>query len=104
MIEKDGIPTSRCETGDRYDCLCSAGIKPEGQMTALFNTAAAAVVEYDKSLAEYKKGKTGTLYWRTRPSLDNDGPNRWTIYSRLVISDKPEIADQLDDGSFIWRE
>lgn len=41
---------------------------------------------------EYADGRCGTLYWRVHPRLEwNEAHNRCRIYSRLLISDKPQI-------------
>lgn len=101
-MEKDGIPTIRCETGDPYVCICSGGLKLEGERIVRFPTFTEATDSWLNALEEYKRGKTGILYWRTRPEHDQNAEG-WAIYSRLVISDKPEIAVEIS-GEYYWNQ
>lgn len=111
LPERDGRPCSFCQTGEPYDILCSEGVKREGVPAIRFPTPAAAWSAYHEAFRRYVAGKKGTLYWRHRPVLESAynytayGFDQWGspkveqyvtapghfVYSRLVVSDKPEI-------------
>lgn len=84
-------------TGEPYEALVLGGVKLEGENTlCVARTAEVAIRVFKWTLQEYAKGKwNGTLYWRARPDLDSTvmWPNgtTWSVYSRLIISDKPVI-------------
>lgn len=117
LVEKDGLPTSVCQTGDAYESLTSSGVKPEGKpFSKYYSTPQEAWGAYAAQLARYKQGRSGTLYWRKRPCCDDvgyvwtyisTGKDTWdvvakrlpglqfVVYSRLVISDGPEVYPDL---------
>jgi len=91
-----------CPTGERYQTVCSGGVKVEGTSAQLFATQEKAISAYrstiEKLIVDCRgKGCNGlTVYWRRMPELlfvgDPDGPGGgWVIYSRLRISNKPRI-------------
>jgi len=61
------------------------------------STALEAVSAWLKGVQEYKDGKPdgSILYWRIEPEIDcfvdfREGKYIWKVYSRLLLSDKPE--------------
>ena len=78
-------------TGEPYVVLVVGGIKPEGDDYTLVATDPGAALEFFKqAFDEYSKDKTGTLYWRRKPTvfLVEDG---WQISARLLISAAPQV-------------
>jgi hypothetical protein len=111
-----------CPTGERYIVITLDGAKPEGEMSQVFATSERAALSLlFLRLKEYGEGKSGTVYWRTRPEVDCstaylpdvcsepvfDNQNRpnftlrprnlWQGYARILISDKPVLADHGSD-------
>jgi len=99
----DGFPTTRSQTGEPYEVIYSGTLSPtkEGQPDefGLYATEALAARWWLESIRLYAANKTGTVYWRMRPSLEDfpvgdkiPGLPRvkcFRVYSRLLISDKP---------------
>lgn len=95
----DGHPTTMSQTGDEYVTICSSGLKQavggcDGGVTDEF----AHISEEDaiqawliSVQAYYAADKRGTIYWRIRPEVGNK-KSLWSVYSRFVISGKPEIS------------
>lgn len=78
--------TAKCATGEYFVSLTAGGIKPEGyDFPAWFDSQLDAVLAYFNSVREFAKDKTGSLYWRERPSVAHEN-GKWQIYSRLVIA------------------
>lgn len=101
-------------TGEEYIELCSAGYKNEGDsIPAWFSTPDMAIEFWKRAVIEYAAsvdGEAKTLYWRVPPELGEwagisldaaditepsirDACTRklYTVYSRLLISSKPQI-------------
>lgn len=95
-------------TGDPYIALCSGGVKEEGKtFPCLCQTSDDAIRLWRLVFREYAEGKTGVVYWREFPQVDavdfsfyydklTEKEKRtwadlpaWSVYARLVISDKP---------------
>ena len=77
-------------TGERYWTVCS-GIfnKKEGDLANIYAKREDAINEYYKTIQSIKN-VTGTLYWRKLP-IANNILERWYVYSRFLITDKPII-------------
>lgn len=120
---KNGDPSYKCQTGEPYVSMCSGGIRPEGERwPALYPTAEAAVKAWVQSVQDYCKGRPGAFYWREYPSMihaemvdvthlfHSDWPRDernlplgcvldvYSVYSRFVISDGPEISPSNNVG------
>lgn len=54
---------------------------------AWYPTRDAVIQAATKAFDEYAEGKTGKVYWRVRPEIEQ-GKRGWRFYMRLVISDK----------------
>lgn len=96
-----GFPSARCPTDDLYVVLgtfraTGAGILPEGMERIGFTTPKEALSEAKKAFDFYADGKTGTLYWRMQPRIDEfRGLHR--VYLRLVITDNPVLWASLKE-------
>ncbi len=91
---KVGQPTSVCETGEEYQIVASDGIIDEGSARNIYPSAEAAIAAYEASFNEYAAGKSGKLYWRTKPEMMTFPVGGFSVYSRLLIS----ATDELPDG------
>lgn len=78
-------------TGETYVALINPGMLP----------ANSEQEAYDLALAEFRQyaaGKSGTLYWRVCPEIEQHVGIGWKFYMRLLISDKPaRVASESDD-------
>lgn len=76
-------------TGEEYIEVVAGQIgRAEGQSIPAWPTAAEAVKAFEQSLAHFN-GATGILYWRKRPEIERH-EGQWKVYSRFLISDKPD--------------
>ena len=86
-------------TGEPYVVIVSGGIKEEGcPVVCLCSSEAHAIRLWRDAVNEYAKEKSGVLYWRTPPQLERRKIARdffYVVYSRLLISDKPQIQPQV---------
>lgn len=92
-------------TGEPYTVVVSGGDCADGEhRPILCATPEIAVRFWLRAAHDHAEGKTGTLYWRVRPVLESatvsqgaDAPRTvYSVYSRLLISDRPELtAEQL---------
>jgi hypothetical protein len=105
---------SQAATGEEYVVIVSGGMKDEGERCPCFcRSEADAVRLWRDAINAYANGKSGTLYWRAAPEMhstvmrvdnyDELSPDIqqwfgketfWVVYSRLLISDKPQIQPQ----------
>ena len=86
-------------TGEPYVVIVSGGVKEEGcPVVCWCSSEDHAIRLWRDAINEYAKEKSGVLYWRTPPQLDRRKIARdyfYVVYSRLLISDKPQIQPQL---------
>lgn len=91
----EGLPTSRCQTGEEYVTICSGGPKAEGESSVGMATEQEAIDRWLAHVKAYAEGKTGAIYWRSQPDLEmyqsRKGPKEWRVYSRFIITDKPAL-------------
>lgn len=99
---REGLPIYRCQTGEEYVTLVAGGIKQQGaEFPCWFASGDDALAGWLASFEEYARGKSGALYWRSRLEISceasdaDDGNLRWQAFSRLVITDKPEVPYRL---------
>jgi hypothetical protein len=110
-------------TGEEYVQVSTGGLQKEGRRgPGYYSTPAGAVRAWRDAVLKYAKLcdsqiSSKTLYWRNPPELDsqdyisvegstsNDKAYReactitlWRVYSRLLISDKPQIQPALYPG------
>src|SRR5262245_26320789 len=84
---------ARSATGEEYVVITSGGVCKEGASFKFFPTEAEAIDRWLASVLAYGEGKTGTLYYRVEPELAGDQEG-YTVYSRLLISDRPQVQEQ----------
>ncbi|MDO8534871.1 MAG: hypothetical protein Q7S17_09050 [Xanthobacteraceae bacterium] len=95
----DGLIGPRSQTGEPYVTLMHSGVKAEGEPVPepeSWPAPGLATGEWidalDRYVASRKLAGPATLYWRTKPILEREhGGKGWTVYSRLLVSDKPII-------------
>lgn len=90
-------------TGERYVTIghqitpsSQAGVCDEGQKRELAFDLETAYWCALGAFREYAEGKTGKLYWRAGPVFETfkvDGKTRCNYWIRLLISDKPVLAN-----------
>lgn len=103
----EGLPTALCQTGEEYHIVRSHGpdhIAGYGFVpgAVLFETEDLAVSELHRHIVAYLHGKKGTLYWRSRPTVEHFQAVRannklglfahragWSARARLRVSDSP---------------
>lgn len=82
-------------TGEKYILLESTGVRKEGALTPRKNIHISqqdAEDAYILQLQTYASSKPGAVvYWRSFPQIEPIY-HGWKIYSRLLISDKPDIG------------
>lgn len=101
-----GLPCAYAQTGDEYVEIGAKGF---------CSTEENAVLCWEAAIREFAEGRTGKIYWRIEPEMkemtlyedaswfiDGASPNYqpvtvFSVYSRLMISDKPEIFETLAD-------
>jgi len=114
----EGKPSALSQTGEPYIALVS-GHSTDGHEGAMHDIVClsretAIRVWHLKAIA-YANNHSGTLYWRSKPKVECDkrvwvkripkeilGTEEdayedhmvWSVYSRLLISDKPVIASE----------
>ena len=70
-------------TGEPHVVLCNAILDASEDMV---KRAA------ERAFTDYAEGKTGVLYWRTKPEIrnpeDTGTPHMWSFFMRLLISNK----------------
>lgn len=111
-----GTPSYKCQTGEEYVAVVSGGIKPEGDRFPVYcSTPEQAVLLWMLAFVGYSatRPQKGKLYWREKPTVEGEVlvsgnvPGNWpkdkdgfpmglahkfyTVYSRLVISDREEV-------------
>jgi|SRR5580658_7429111 hypothetical protein len=92
-IEKRWPDAQKC---DRYQAPTGETFTEISQ-TGFESPAACAKAARD-AFDAYAEGKSGTLYYRSRPEMTTQPnklfqPNKlWAFYMRLLISDKPIVA------------
>lgn len=96
-------PSAWSPTREQFDILRSGGLAKEGDCAPIVCCDALTAVRFWKSAAlEYASTRAGTLYWRTTPEMskvefhasilgDEFDMTWYSVYSRLLISDKPRI-------------
>lgn len=90
----DGPPRARCPTGEPYVCLVVGGERIEGQSYPEFcKTEQAAIDGWRLTFEGYAVKRGSRLYWRQRPEVNRDG-DKVIVYSRLIITDKPELPEE----------
>jgi len=102
-------------TGEEYAEIVSGGRLEEYKYPCYCTSIEAAVRLWKEAVEKYTSERTGTLYWRVKPEIDltfifipvdekgeyNGHPEfrdsavrpTWRVYSRLLVSDKPQICD-----------
>jgi len=91
--------SSRAPTKEKYITLVSGGIKEEGEKIKFYPTETEAVMfyilEFEKYAARIGSAfrKSFTLYWRMKPYIKLIRPSDYTVYSRLLISQKSIDSD-----------
>lgn len=86
---------SEAPTGEPYVTIVGGGIKEEGELfPCYFLSEAFAIQFWLDAVNKYSEGKSGTLYWRVKPEMMGR-KKVWLIYSRLLISDKPQIQSAI---------
>lgn len=107
-IGPDGV-TSRAPTGELYVEVCTGGTKDEGERRPCWCLTPELAVEFWSAAVWKYAGLHGpdqdrkTLYWRIRPELESlivpsghpaivPDMKLWSVYSRLLISNKPAIS------------
>lgn len=105
LPQVDGCASAFSQTGEKYVVIVSGGLKAEGvRCPILCSTEELAIKFWLDAFNEYTTDKAGTIYWRVRPELgswkirqaDIEGiPDDlvYVVYSRLLISDKPVLAE-----------
>jgi hypothetical protein len=93
---KEGQPCSVSQTGEDYTQLYSSGVAQEGSACQLYPSEKQALAAYKASFDEYASSRKGTLYWRIRPELTEIPEKGWSVYSRLLITDKDELPEGHD--------
>lgn len=106
----DGTRTWKSVTGEEYAVVgherewnleqAKTGVVREGYPWLLAEDEDEAVRYAANAWSRYSDGKTGTLYWRVKPSLervDNGKVSGLRVYMRLLVSDKP-IIRKTDNG------
>lgn len=86
---------STSPTGEHYVVLESSGPRDIGIRRLPANACPSrqdAVDSYLNALQALADAKSGTAYWRRHPEVE-PFYHGWTVYSRILISDKPEIAN-----------
>lgn len=97
---EEGWPGLGCKavTGEVFDTLTSYGLKKEGCVDFLYSSPEEAADAYIKELSDYVVGKRGLIYWRAMPRLiihedfDCGLVKGYSVYSRILISDKPMVT------------
>lgn len=96
-----GPPTSTClsVTGEPYvvighmrDIPKTAGVIEEGSPRVVAFDEETACFSARSAFSQYAEDRTGTLYWRSKPSLEwSPKAKRCLVYMRLLISDKSHL-------------
>ncbi len=92
--------SSCCVSGERFVTITDR-VKPEGEMSVVFDSSAEARDAWLKAFVEYSGGKDDwVLMWRHKPSLEfypaspDEVPpvekSGWIVWSRLVLVDSRE--------------
>ncbi len=82
-------------TGEPYVIITNCGLKQEGASCPAHVSEEFAVNGWFHSVNHYAMPKFGfPLYWRVPPQIERDDKGGWRVYSRLLISDKPQIQPQ----------
>lgn len=85
--------TSRlAPTGEPFVTVDTGGIRAEGERLHAAATPADAIggwITNARKLIPTGDIASCTLYWRDRPSLGQLSYGGWTVYARLLISNKP---------------
>jgi hypothetical protein len=89
---RTGIWSAVSQTWEEYVTITSGGRKTEAAAIAVFASQDEAVDRWLEAVRVYAKGKNGTLYWRALPTLEKDERGWFSVYSRLLISDRPVTA------------
>lgn len=90
--------THRSVTGEPYVAMTNGGIKLEGEPFPVFaGSRAAAVKGYIRACQHYAHTQRGygyaVLYWREHPSIHKHDDGTWTVFSRLLVSEKLVLAE-----------
>lgn len=81
------------------DDLWLPGIVKEGKKQSLGFSPEDALWSALACFAAYAEDKNGVLYWRWAPELELDlASNRWRVYMRCLISDKPARPEFRDSS------
>ncbi len=84
--------TYQSVTGTPYVTLDCGGVKEEGKPHLAYGgTEEMAEKLYLNAVKEYASGKTGSLFWRTKPTVRKiklfEEGFLYTVHSRLLIED-----------------
>lgn len=83
-------------TGEPYVVMTNCGPKREGDIVHAHVSEEFAVDGWFNAMKEYAADKRSfQLYWRVPPEIERDKNGGWRIYSRLLISDMPQIQPQV---------
>ncbi len=96
-----GTPSARAQTGEPYVIIRHGMVLAgEGEFAEAAISEAEAVAQWFSLAMRYAAGRPGILYWRTRPEVESHRvigqPARWTVYSRLLISDKATTRNRVE--------
>jgi len=97
-----------CPTGEPYQTVTSGGVKEEGAIIELFKSERMAIATWEKTISKilHNRQNNSIVFWRRMPEMRFHEPTKgteryfelasnggWSVYSRLIISDKPIIQD-----------
>jgi hypothetical protein len=86
-------------TGEEFVACTQFGRRAEATPSGLSPTAEHAIDAWKKAATSiFDRDDGSVLYWRVRPEIEYFPPSRrgaagWRIYSRFLISSKPQIEE-----------
>ena len=95
-IVLDGYDYGVTPTGEPFVKIVTGEVVAEGEDEPFSSTPEDAIQRWFDGVTKWAEDKSGTLYWRIRPSVECSYDGRWKVYSRLLISDKPVIDGVID--------
>ncbi len=95
-IVLDGYDYSIAPIGEPFIKIVTGEVVAEGEDEPFSSTPEDAIQRWFDGATKWAEDKSGTLYWRVRPSVECSYDGRWKVYSRLLISDKPVIDGVID--------
>ncbi len=95
-IVLDGYDYGIAPTGEPFIKIVTGEVVAEGEDEPFSSTPEDAIQRWFDGATKWAEDKSGTLYWRVRPSVECSYDGRWKVYSRLLISDKPVIDGVID--------